>query len=653
MPTFVNARGLNKAIRLLFPPDPGALRLLAAFRATLAGTLSFFLVMLLGTWLNLGVAERILGFVVALFVAANVRDGTPRQRLTAIAVAPFVAFASTALAAALLDQPFAAAAVVPLIMFAIAYASTRGSRYGALGVVSMIAYFISLVTREPLDTLAERLLVLLLAAASAALVLFVLLPVKPQAELERLRQAIHTDIVRVLEHIKTAVAAGIWTGPQRTALHDDVRCLSDAIMLAQARIAALAALLPGQGNRWLHLLAIELAAERTVRVALADLGPSADRPQLLATLTALQQGTELPARRSGSALAAVLALLAHVMRQVPSAAPLPATAPPPAIVVGLRPAFQTAIAAGLAIAGGQLVSPNRWYWAAFAAFVMFQGTRSRGETVAKGVQFIIGTFAGVLAGMLAATLLSGHELLTMAGILIAVFLAFQANVAAYGVMVFWITIILGLLFGMLGYFPPDLLLLRLQEAAVGAASGTLVASLVLVRRDHTATREATAAFLWALGETVRAAVPTLTGDTPPPDLSARVLAGEQRFRELSDIARSEQSSLLGSRNEALRRRMLLLEACEQWSRELGQLGLQAVRVEEPEMAQSMRDTAAHIETELAALTGGAGDAAAAGSVKEDVDDASQALEDDAAHHAVRLLLRIDSALTHLAAARQG
>jgi len=118
--------------------------------------------------------------------------------------------------------------------------------------------------------------------------------------------------------------------------------------------------------------------------------------------------------------------------------------------------------------------------------VMFQGTRSRGESIAKGVQFMIGTVAGVVIGALAATLLSGHDALTLTAIIAAVFLAFQANGVAYGVMVFWITIILGLLFGMIGYFAPEFLLLRLKETAAGAICGVLVASFVLVLRQHTA-----------------------------------------------------------------------------------------------------------------------------------------------------------------------
>src|SRR6185437_1269662 len=122
---------------------------------------------------------------------------------------------------------------------------------------------------------------------------------------------------------------------------------------------------------------------------------------------------------------------------------------------GLRQAIQGGIATAFAVVAGELVSPQRWYWAAFAAFAMFQGTRSRGESIAKEIQFLIGTLAGVFAGVLIAAALNGHELLTMAAIVGALFLAWQAFPAAYGVMVFWITIILGLMFGMLGYFPTE------------------------------------------------------------------------------------------------------------------------------------------------------------------------------------------------------
>ena len=464
-------------VRLLLPPDPGGLRLLAALRATLAGMVTFFLVMLLGSVTALPVTDRILGFAIALVIAANVRDGTPRARLVTIALAQLFAFAATTLAALLFEQPLVAAILLPLIMFAVAYGAPRGPRWASLGIVTLIAYFIGLVTHDPPATLPMRFVVLLIAAGVAALIRCLLLPERPRAELDRLHHAIHAGVVRVLDNIAAAIAAGSWTDPEREQLHDDVYRLDEVVMLAQARAAALTAELPGQENPWIHLLAIELGIERVARVALLDLGTPADKDPLLAALAELRCGSEPAPLQSTARLAGALALLGRVMHETPGDGPAPAAAPPPASAPqGLRSAAQTAVATALAIAVGDLVSPNRWYWASFAAFVMFQGTRSQGESIAKGARFVIGTLAGVVVGMLVAALLSGHDILTMAAIVVAVFLAFQANMAAYGTMVFWITVILGLVFGMLGFFAPELLLLRLEETIAGAACGAAVAA---------------------------------------------------------------------------------------------------------------------------------------------------------------------------------
>jgi len=247
-------------------------------------------------------------------------------------------------------------------------------------------------------------------------------------------------------------------------------------------------------------------------------------------------------------------------------------------------------------------------------------------------------------------LLSGHHLLTLAMIVLAVFLAFQANLAAYGVMVFWITIILGLMFGMLGYFAPEFLMLRLKETAAGAICGVLVASFVLVRREYAATYDATIAFLRALGQSVDSAARALLDHAPEPGLSALILAAEQRFRDLHAVAQSEQSSHPISRDENLRRRVLVLEGCEAWERELGQLCLESIRLHDQALVTSMRQTVARINNSVAGLietfeqqnavmpTGG-----------EATEDLAPFSTDDPAQRAVRLLLRIDSALLLLSA----
>jgi uncharacterized membrane protein YccC len=512
--------------------------------------------------------------------------------------------------------------------------------------VGLIAYFVSLVTQQPPDTLPLRFVVLVLAAGDAALIRCVLLPERPQAELERLHRAIRAGINRVLTRIAAAVEAGTWTDTTRAALRRETYRLGDIVMLAQARIAASGAQNREQGSRWLHLLTIELATERSARFALQGLGAPADRAELLTTLQAVRNGTAVPPQQSTAPLASALGLLAHVLSEAPQAAPPPVAAPPPPTTApGLRAPIQTAIAAALAIISGELVSPNRWYWAAFAAYVMFQGTRSRGESIAKGVQFMTGTVAGVVIGALAATLLSGHPLFTMVAIVIAVFLAFQANLAAYGVMIFWITIILGLVFGMLGYFAPEFLLLRLKETAAGAVCGLIVASFVLVRREYAATYDATIAFLRALGQSVDSAARVLLDHVPEPELSARVLVTEQRFRDLNAIARSEQSSHPLSRNEALHRRVLLLEACEQWARELGQLCLQRIELKDAVMMRSVRETVARIDASLTRLVNAlANQPMAVSTEREPAEDLAPFTQHDPRELAVRLLLRIDAAL---------
>jgi len=310
-------------------------------------------------------------------------------------------------------------------------------------------------------------------------------------------------------------------------------------------------------------------------------------------------------------------------------------APAAASTLDLRPAAQTAIATALAIVVGDLVSPARWYWAAFTAFAMFQGTRSRGESLLRGVQLFMGTLAGVVAGMLLATLLSGHEVPTMAAIVVAVFLAFQANLAAYGAMVFWITVILGLIFGMLGFFPPDLLLLRLKETAAGAACGAAVASLVLVRSERAAIEEAQAAFFRALGRVVDGAVHGLLDGDPPADLAGRIVAAEQRFRDLGAITRPQGMGLAPGRDAPLYRRLLVLQGCELWSRQLGQIALQRTRIEDPPMVQLARETAERIGTAVERLATGQQPAPAPSPTPSEV-----------LPLAVRLLLRIEFALVH-------
>ncbi len=485
------------ALEALFPPDPAWLRLLAASRATLGALLTFGLVVLLGNWLPLSPSDRVLGFALSLFVATTARDPRRGQQAVTMLVAPVPAIAATALAAVLAGSGWLGAAAMVSLVFCAIYGAALGPRWGAFGTVGLIAFVLSLVAHGTVQHLPAACLVAVLAAAAAALVRFVLLPERPATELVRLRRAMRRGVARVLDGIEPALRSGVWAAGARERLMADVQRVSEAAMMAQLRLTGSATTDGTAAAASLRLVELELATEGTARIAAMDLGGAAERPQLHALLIALRDAlradhmpsagpaTERFESRLGRMLAGFAHLLDTPLRPIAVLPPAPAAI---AATSGLRPALQGSLAAGLAIVGGELLSPNRWYWAAFAAFALFQGTRSRGELIAKAVQFMSGTLAGVVAGVLLATLLAGQTLASLLVLIAAVLLAFDSFAAAYGMMVFWITIALGMLFGMLGYFAPEVLLLRLQETAAGAVCGIGVACVVLARPTRDATR---------------------------------------------------------------------------------------------------------------------------------------------------------------------
>lgn len=170
----------------------------------------------------------------------------------------------------------------------------------------------------------------------------------------------------------------------------------------------------------------------------------------------------------------------------------------------IRQTIQLAVAAALAIVAGTMISGHRWYWALIAAFIVGIGAGSRDEALVKGLQRLAGTIAGVLVGIGLAVLLSGHAMLSATLALLCAFLAFYAFQAAYGTMIFFITLMLALLYGMLGQFRPELLWLRLEETAAGSVIGVLATTLVLPVRQSKTFADELHTFLDALGDAINA-----------------------------------------------------------------------------------------------------------------------------------------------------
>jgi len=216
-----------------------------------------------------------------------------------------------------------------------------------------------------------------------------------------------------------------------------------------------------------------------------------------------------------------------------------------------RQAVQVAIAGGLAILLGSELSPTRYYWAVIAAFVAFAGTSTRSETFIKAGNRVLGTLVGLFAAIWLAELTRGSTALVLVVILASVFLGFYLLRVSYAFMIFFITIMVAQLYSVLNEFSDGLLVLRLEETAIGAAVGAVVALFVVPTSTRDTVRAARTNLMSSLSDLLDAvarrinpsAVPAAAsgadgGDGPQPaaDLDGLVRTVENRLRQLTLVS---------------------------------------------------------------------------------------------------------------------
>ncbi|MEV0097192.1 FUSC family protein [Streptomyces sp. NPDC050738] len=173
-------------------------------------------------------------------------------------------------------------------------------------------------------------------------------------------------------------------------------------------------------------------------------------------------------------------------RTPPPAAPAPLTGRRLARPT-TRQAFQATLACSFALAVGQLLSHDRFYWAVGTAWWIFVNTASRGETLVRGFRRVLGTVTGIVAGLLIALPLDGAVAPTAALVAVCVFGIFYTAAPSYSWMMFFVTVMAGLLYGLLGVLNPALLLLRLTETGTGALGAALAVLVVLPITTHATT----------------------------------------------------------------------------------------------------------------------------------------------------------------------
>ena len=598
--------------------DPGLLRLRMATRTTAALACSLVLLFLLTRATGQPLTVALLGVVITMIAARSVNEPDPRQQRITMALLPVPAALSLTAAALLAPHTLAADVGFVLVVFTAVYIRRFGPRGRALGMVAFMAYFFTLYLRASISELPWMIGAVVVGTLSTFVMTAYVLPDRPEGVLRSTIRALRARMAIVVDTTAEAVRTGRFDERRRRRMRARTIRLNETALMVQSQIedkADPAMLWPGvtpeQLAPWLFdaELAIEWVATAGRRTVDADI-PAAIRGELVSALTQLarairtpqagglhraasqaQRILDLPAAEEPAVRRLALAIInaatatAEVRAIVESAiAPTPAiesaaSTEPDADTAdeppdsGLRPttrqAIQVTVAASLAIVVGESVSPSRWFWAVIAAFVIFAGTNSWGETLTKGWQRLLGTMLGVPAGVLVATLFAGDKTASLVAIFVCLFCAFYFMTVTYSLMTFWITTMLALLYGLLGQFSFGVLLLRIEETAIGAVIGVAVAILVLPTNTRTAIRNDTRTFLTSLSALIEISTATMFGeeDTASPTEQARELDRNlQQFRVSVKPLLAGVAGLAARRS--IRRELRLFSACDRYGRSL-------------------------------------------------------------------------------------
>ncbi|MEU5523026.1 FUSC family protein [Streptomyces sp. NPDC047860] len=234
-----------------------------------------------------------------------------------------------------------------------------------------------------------------------------------------------------------------------------------------------------------------------------------------------------------------------------------------------RAAVQVTVGSVLAIVGGELLSKGRWQWAVLTCWIVFINTASTGEILVKGYRRLLGTVFGVAAGIALAAVVGRHTLAAFLLVLVLIFAMFYTAPLSHTLMSFFVTAMLGLLYTLLHTYSWEVLVLRLEETALGAACGAVAAALVLPVNTDRRTNELLVTVLERLAEVTEAAVGQLSGG-PAADLLDKARELDQALGDLRGATRplTHPVTPLRARRANARYVVALLETCAYHARSL-------------------------------------------------------------------------------------
>ena len=159
-----------------------------------------------------------------------------------------------------------------------------------------------------------------------------------------------------------------------------------------------------------------------------------------------------------------------------------------------RHAFQaaTAVAAVYALAA-MFPQLERPYWAVGTALVVLCQTWS--ESIKKAAQRVAATFVGLLAALVLCRFLESQPMIEAVAIFACIFLFSYSAAGSYLWAIFWMSIMVIMMFQLLGRMDHQLVLERMIETLLGAGMAVLVSTFVFPVRATDQLRSDVPAFL--------------------------------------------------------------------------------------------------------------------------------------------------------------
>ncbi|MET0700492.1 MAG: FUSC family protein, partial [Mycobacterium sp.] len=625
------------ATRFLVDSDPGRLRLRSAAATTLSLVLAIVALLTFTRVTDQPITVAMLGTIVAMQSSAAVKDRQQHSRVVTMLLLFFPAVGAVTLAAVLSPYGWVADVGFIAVLFTAVWVRRFGPRGNALGMVAFISYFFALflgATPAQLPVLAAAVAIGLCASLFVRTLIF---PDRPRAEVRHLIRALRGASISVLD-VATDRAEHDLTALRRrldrlgeTALmiddwldrHDAAQTLSVtsedlalAVFDAQIATEQLASMLwkldptealPGgleDGIASLRTCLQHHPSEDQLRAARKSAAAAADR----ADLSCSEGIATVVAYRAVQAHLAIHHITTKALG-IADAADAPATAETEPETSsdeensGLNPstkaAVQVAVATSAATVLGELISPDRWYWAVLTAFLVFTGVSTRGEILTRAGHRIVGTIAGVVAGVLLATLIGHNPPVQIIVLVLCVFCAFYLVTVAYALLTFFVTVLLAMLYGLLGDFSVQVLELRIAETAAGGLVGIASAYFIFSTGTRTTFVEKVDDYLDRMIELIDAGIDSVCTPGGETDLVAETRRLDNALQGVVTAGKPLQIGPAVRSRRGARRLLRGLRAGNRSAHALARAGVNAARADSdtapPEVtASALREAADHV-----------------------------------------------------------